>query len=101
MDAKDLLGRISDNVSIRRVFGEPVERDGVLVIPVAVVAGGGGGGAGPGDEGSGAGFGIWARPLGVYVVDGGQVRFRPAIDAVGLAVVVLAALRLLRRRGAR
>lgn len=100
MDAKDLLGRISDNVSIRRVFGEPVERDGLVVIPTAVVAGGGGGGAGPGDEGGG-GFGVWARPVGVYVIDGDQVRFRPAIDVVGLAVVGLVALRLLRWRRAR
>ena len=98
MNAHDLLTRISDNVSIRRVFGEPVERDGLLVIPTAVVAGGGGGG---GDEtDAGGGFGVWARPLGVYVVDGDEVRFRPAIDLVGLAVVGLLALRLLRRRAA-
>jgi uncharacterized spore protein YtfJ len=98
MTAQELLMRLSDNVSIRRVFGEPVERDGVLVIPAAVVAGGGGGG---GDEtDAGGGFGVWARPLGVYVVDGDDVRFRPAVDLVGLAVVALLALRLLRRRAA-
>ena len=32
-----------DTFTVRRVFGEPVEKDGVVVIPVAMVSGGGGG----------------------------------------------------------
>src|SRR5215813_10755603 len=33
---------------VRRVFGEPIERDGVLMVPVACARGGFGGGAGEG-----------------------------------------------------
>ncbi|MFC7528357.1 sporulation protein [Actinoplanes sp. GCM10030250] len=38
----------ADNATAAKVFGEPVERDGVIVIPVAMVSGGGGGGSGSG-----------------------------------------------------
>ncbi|HEX5332114.1 MAG TPA: spore germination protein GerW family protein [Cellulomonas sp.] len=34
----------SDVLSVKRVFGEPIERDGVTIIPVAKVMGGSGGG---------------------------------------------------------
>jgi uncharacterized spore protein YtfJ len=90
MDIDALLNSATDTMTIKRVFGEPIERDGVLVIPVAVVAGGGGGGGRhgqpdhPGEE-SGGGFGVWARPIGAYVVREGRVEFRPAIDLVPLA----------------
>ena len=33
-----------DTFAVRKVFGEPVEKDGMVVIPVATVSGGGGGG---------------------------------------------------------
>ena len=44
MDVDDLLTKLSDNLSVRRAFGTAYEKDGVLIIPVALVAGGGGGG---------------------------------------------------------
>jgi uncharacterized spore protein YtfJ len=44
MDLKDLLSRASDHLSVGRAFGSAYERDGALIIPVALVAGGGGGG---------------------------------------------------------
>jgi uncharacterized spore protein YtfJ len=44
MDAENLLARVSENFSVRRAFGAAYEKDGVLIIPVALVAGGGGGG---------------------------------------------------------
>ena len=44
MDVDALLAAAQDTANVKRVFGEPIERDGTLVIPVAVVAGGGGGG---------------------------------------------------------
>jgi uncharacterized spore protein YtfJ len=37
---------VADNLSVRRAFGEAYEKDGMLIIPVAIVAGGGGGGTG-------------------------------------------------------
>ena len=52
MDVNELMRQTRDVLTVTRLFGEPVERDGVTVIPVAVVRGGGGGGHG---EGPGAG----------------------------------------------
>jgi uncharacterized spore protein YtfJ len=106
MDVDALLAHTWDTVSVKRVFGEPIERDGTLVIPVAVVFGGGGGGgndAQGGDEpgSAGAGFGVWARPIGVYVVRDGNVTFRPALDVAALVLcgtLLLAPLLLGRRR---
>ncbi|MDF2969443.1 MAG: hypothetical protein K0Q93_3221 [Nocardioidaceae bacterium] len=41
MTPDDILTRVGDQLGIRRVFGEPIERDGVTVVPVAVSVGGG------------------------------------------------------------
>ena len=104
MTPDEIVTRIGDQLGIRRVFGEPVERDGLTVIPVAVAVGGGGGGSGPDDQGTGAGFGGMVRGIGVYAISNGQVRFVPAIDTTALAALgvlltgmVLAARR--RRKG--
>jgi uncharacterized spore protein YtfJ len=95
MDMQELLDRAGDQIGVRRVFGEPIERDGVIVVPVAMVAGGGGGGTGPEDQGSGAGFGVWARGIGAYEIRDGRVRFVPAIDVLALGVLGLAFVRTL------
>lgn len=78
-------------IHVRRAFGEPIERDGVTLVPVARVCGGTGFGGGDGtiDEadasarsgsGGGGGLGVGVTPVGVYVVTGGQVRWEPAFD---------------------
>ena len=46
MDVENLLATASENLSVRRAFGTAYEKDGMLIIPVALVAGGGGGGTG-------------------------------------------------------
>ncbi len=46
MDVENLLAKVADNLSVRRAFGDAYEKDGMLIIPVAIVAGGGGGGTG-------------------------------------------------------
>lgn len=46
MDVENLLAKVADNLSVRRAFGSAYEKDGTLIIPVAIVAGGGGGGTG-------------------------------------------------------
>jgi uncharacterized spore protein YtfJ len=53
VDVENLLAKVADNLSVRRAFGSAYEKDGTLIIPVAIVAGGGGGGTGrgrPGDQ---------------------------------------------------
>ena len=78
MDPNELMQQARDALTVKRVFGEPYERDGVTVIPAASIRGGAGGGRGEGEapdgsgsgSGSGGGFGLTAKPAGVYVIDG-------------------------------
>jgi uncharacterized spore protein YtfJ len=97
MNVDELLSGARDAISVRRVFGDPIEHDGAMVVPVAKVGGGGGGGSDT-EHNGGGGFGLGARPVGVYVIKDGQVSWRPAIDPVRIAFVVVAALALLLRR---
>ena len=83
MKPSDLLDQVRDTLTVKRVFGEPYEHDGVTIVPVASVMGGGGGGAGEeGEKGSGegAGYGLVAKPAGAYVIKGDDVRWQPAVD---------------------
>lgn len=96
MDIDKLLARATDNVTVKRVFGEPIECAGGLLVPVAKVRGGVGGG-GDGDpvaEGSGGGLGFTARPVGAYCLREGKVSWHPALDLnrviLGGQVVALA-----------
>lgn len=109
----DFLGRIAEQVQVhanaKQVYGEPVERDGTTIIPVAKVQwgfGGGGIGHGPAERGGGGG-GVRAFPTGFIELRDGHAEFRPiddptstirlgAASAIGfLAGLVLA--RLIRR----
>lgn len=109
MKVNEVLSNARDAITVKRVFGEPYERDGLTVIPAAVVGGGAGGGTGhddKGQEGEGGGFGVSGRPAGAYVIQDGQVSWRPAVDPnrivvmVGLAVIayLLSRPRLARAR---
>ena len=88
MSLPQLIPSVSEAMTVRRVFGEPYERDGVTVLPAAAVRGGGGSGygteegrqAGALQEGEGGGFGITARPAGAYVFTDGTVTWQPAVD---------------------
>ena len=94
MKIDELLANGRDAITVRRVFADPYERDGVTIIPAAAVRGGGGGGQGSSETqgtGEGGGFGMAARPVGVYVLAEGQVRWRPAVD-VNRLVASLAAV---------
>jgi len=117
LDPQELLTQTRDAMTARRVFGDPIEREGVLILPVASVMGGAAGGGGPlpagagedaGDgaegaapaEGYGAGYGMAARPLGVYRISGEDVEWRPAIDvnrqltlAAIISILVILSLR--------
>lgn len=87
---EELVKGHRDAVTVKNVFGEPFQKNGVTVIPAAKVMGGGGGGAGESPEGtsqgSGTGFGIAAKPAGVYVIRGDDVRWQAAVDVNRLAV---------------
>ncbi len=105
-DIDELLRGAQDSIAAKRVYGEPVERDGVTVVPAASVRGGGGGGGDDTNNG-GAGFGLLARPVGAYVIGpGDRVEWQPAVDVQRLmagwqivaGLAVLAAWSLARRR---
>ncbi|HEX5630760.1 MAG TPA: sporulation protein [Acidimicrobiia bacterium] len=103
MDVPEGLKGTYDAVTVRRVYGDPIERDGVMLIPAAAVVGGvgfGGGNDGNGAQGGGGGSGISARPVGVYKIVDGKVTWEPAIDLtrviVGGQVVAIAFLLMLR-----
>jgi uncharacterized spore protein YtfJ len=104
MKIEEMLSSGRDAITVKRVFAEPFEKDGVTVIPAATVAGGGGGGGGQdatGGEGSGGGFGLKAQPVGAYVIRDGQVTWRPAVDVnrlVGTIGAVTVAYLLSRAR---
>jgi uncharacterized spore protein YtfJ len=90
MQLGELLNQAHDLFTVKRVFGEPYEKDGILVIPVAAMRGGGGGGAGDqgdGQKGTGGGMGLSARPVGVYRIKDGEVKWVPAVDATRIAVL--------------
>ena len=121
MDVANLLTKVSDSLSVRRAFGTAYEKDDILIIPVAVVAGGCGAGTGhprdrataagaghrpegePAGQGgtppnaeradAGGGFGGLVVPMGAYVVKGGQVRW---VSAVDITIAMLASLSLVR-----
>ena len=120
MDVENILAKASDHLSVRRAFGAAYEKDGMLIIPVAMVAGGGGGGTSrprrqhstsparpngpnepdatsPGSERTdvGGGFGGLVMPTGAYVVKGDQVRWVPAVDATLIALASLSLMRVL------
>jgi uncharacterized spore protein YtfJ len=118
MDVQEVLNHAREAMTVKRVFGDPYEKEGLTVIPVANVMGGAGAGGGTGvgarpggaseeavgkgeaDSGYGMGYGLRATPAGVYVIKGGEVEWKPALDAnrltlqrAGVAIVALLVLR--------
>ena len=102
MKVDEVLSSARDTFTVKRVYGEPYEKDGLTVIPAAVVRGGAGGGTGhdeKGQEGEGGGFGVIGRPAGAYVVKDGKVRWLPAVDPnrilamLGMAVIAYLLMR--------
>lgn len=95
MKIDEMIQQGREALTVRKVFGEPYEKDGVAVIPAAVVRGGGGGGSGEdmnGNQGGGGGYGLSARPVGAYVVKGGDVTWVPAIDQTRVILLGQAAI---------
>lgn len=99
--ADELLQRVGQRVGeqarVATVFGEPVERGGITVIPVAKArfAFGGGGGAGgrgvqEGAGGGGGGAGL-VTPVGYIELRDGTAQFRRISSPVDLLALVMAA----------
>jgi uncharacterized spore protein YtfJ len=70
-------------LTVRRVFGEPIERDGTTVIPAARLRGRAGGRRARkrnGMDATQSGLKLAARPAGALVIRDGTVSWQPAID---------------------
>jgi uncharacterized spore protein YtfJ len=99
--ADELLQRIGqtvgDKAKVSTVFGAPVEREGITVIPVAKArfgfGGGGGAGTHEGEEGSGGGGGGGAlvSPVGYIEMRDGSAEFKRISSPVDLLALVAAA----------
>jgi uncharacterized spore protein YtfJ len=101
MEAQEILAQARDSMTVKRVYGEPYEKDGVTIIPAARVQGGAGTGGGEDPQGqgrgSGSGFGVTARPVGAFIIREGELSWRPAVDVNriilgGQAVLIVALL---------
>jgi uncharacterized spore protein YtfJ len=101
--AQSLLERLGQQLSTtataQAVYGTPVERDGITVIPVARArygfGGGGGGGTKEGEaagSGLGAGVGVSLTPVGYIELREGRSRFRPIRSSVVPLVAVSGAI---------
>jgi uncharacterized spore protein YtfJ len=104
MEVQDVIAQARDTLTVKRVFGEPYEKDGVTIIPAASVQGGAGGGSGEDPQsqgkGSGSGFAMTARPVGAFLIREGELSWRPAVDVnrivLGGQVVAIVALLTIR-----
>jgi len=90
-----LSQQLSTSATAQAVYGTPVERDGITVIPVAQARYGFGGGGGGGTRanqatgaGLGAGAGVSLTPVGYIELRDGRSRFRPIRPSVVPLVAV-------------
>lgn len=88
---EDVVQGIADKLGVAarsiKVYGEPIERDGAVVIPISKVSYGFGGGKGKQkeQEGSGGGGGLQTSPVGYIEMKGGETRFHAIFDLSMLA----------------
>jgi len=90
MNVTEMLDGAREAMTVKRVYGEPIERAGLTIVPAADVRGGGGGG-GDAQNNGGGGFGLTARPVGVYVVKDGEVAWEPAVDVNRISIAGIVA----------
>jgi hypothetical protein len=83
MEIQEVVSGARDVVSVKRVYGDPYEKNGLTVIPAATVRGAGGG-IGAADEEHGeskkSGFRMTARPSGAWIIEDGSATWKPAVD---------------------
>ena len=98
--------QLTTAATAQTVYGTPVERDGITVIPVAQARYGFGGGGGSGTKaggaaggGMGAGAGVSLTPVGYIELREGRSRFRPIRPSVVPLVAVSGAIAWLLLRG--
>lgn len=88
--AQRLAEQLGATASARTIYGEPVERNGITVIPVARVRYGFGGGGGLSSDasGSGGGAGVVLTPIGYIELKQGVTRFQPIRSSTASIIAV-------------
>lgn len=98
---QETLETLLDTADVSKVYAEPVEHEGAMVIPAAEVVTGMGFGAGYGagpvnDNGGGGGGGgggqAHARPVAVIIADQSGVRVEPIFDFTKVSLAFITAL---------
>jgi uncharacterized spore protein YtfJ len=91
-----LAERIGARLGAATVFGAPVERHGVTVVPVTVARFGFGAGSGSDpskrQEGEGGGGGGMVAPMGYIEIKDGRSRFVPVVRPARMLALVLGAV---------
>jgi uncharacterized spore protein YtfJ len=92
-----LAAKLGSQASVSAVFGDPVDREGITIIPVARVGFGYGGGGGNGrrhseiaQSGGGGGGVSLAAPAGYIKIQDGNAQFTPIRDPLVAVVLPLA-----------
>jgi uncharacterized spore protein YtfJ len=87
-----LAERLGVSAKAATVYADPVERNGVTVIPVAKVRYGFGGGRGSRaqEEGTGGGGGVQVSPIGYIELRDGGSEFKPISDPTSRVPVIIA-----------
>jgi uncharacterized spore protein YtfJ len=80
MNVFEVMSQAREAMTVRRVYGDPYEKDGVTIIPAANVRGGGGIGRSKGEDQRSGGYRINATPAGAYVIKDGNVKWQPAFN---------------------
>jgi uncharacterized spore protein YtfJ len=99
---QETLATFMETADVNRVYAQPIEHGGRIIIPAAEVVAGMGFGAGYGaggqldeDGGGGGGGGgggkAFARPVAVIIADDSGVRIEPVIDPTKIALTALTA----------
>jgi hypothetical protein len=101
----NLALKLADNAraqGVQSVYGDPIQIDGVTIVPVAIVQYGFGGGGDDSDSAaasSGGGGGGASIPVGAYEKHGNTVRFEPniiSLIAVSIPFVCVTGMALAR-----
>ena len=92
-----LVAKLGSSVSASAIYGQPVEWQDVMIIPVAKISFGFGAGAGTGrrrsqvSRGGGGGGGAAAVPLGYIEIKSGKAKFKRRYPSIASALVPIAA----------
>lgn len=87
-----LAEKLGASAAVKTIYGDPIERSDVTIIPVAKILCGFGGGEGDksGHGGAGGGGGIKVTPVGYIELKNGESKFRPIRNSATTIALMVA-----------